>query len=59
VQSVRQKKKFFIIFSILGTGEAVKLNDMKLPAGWEKRAKLKTCGTKAGKWDVVIIGYTL
>jgi hypothetical protein len=56
VQSFRQNKKFFIIFSILGTGEAVKLNDLKLPAGWEKRAKLKTCGTKAGKWDVVIIG---
>lgn len=33
-----------------------KLKDDKLPAGWEKRAKLKTVGTKAGKWDVIIIG---
>lgn len=36
--------------------EAIKLNDSKLPIGWEKRAKLKTSGTKAGKWDVVIVG---
>ena len=38
------------------SGESIKLNDTKLPVGWEKRAKMKTAGTKAGKWDVVIIG---
>ena len=45
----------FINFIAL-LGDIVKLNDEKLPAGWEKRAKYKTCGTKAGKWDVDIIG---
>jgi len=39
-----------------GPAESIKLNDAKLPIGWEKRAKMKTVGTKAGKWDVVIIG---
>lgn len=37
-------------------GDVIKLKDEKLPAGWEKRARLKTVGTKAGKWDVIIIG---
>ena len=46
----------FIANQVGQTGETVRLNDSKLPAGWEKRAKLKTSGTKAGKWDVVLIG---
>ena len=37
-------------------GDVIKLKDDKLPPGWEKRARLKTVGTKAGKWDVIIIG---
>lgn len=38
------------------TGDIIKLLDEKLPEGWEKKAKFKTSASKAGKWDVVIIG---
>lgn len=37
-------------------GDIIKLLDEKLPEGWEKKAKFKTSASKAGKWDVVIIG---
>lgn len=37
-------------------GDIIKLKDEKLPEGWEKKAKFKTSASKAGKWDVVIIG---
>ncbi|XP_046459189.1 PHD finger protein 20-like isoform X2 [Daphnia pulex] len=37
-------------------GDIIKLLDEKLPEGWEKKAKFKPSASKAGKWDVVIIG---
>jgi len=55
-QPAQVKKKERVINRSKASGESIKLNDTKLPVGWEKRAKMKTAGTKAGKWDVVIIG---
>lgn len=37
-------------------GDIIKLKDEKLPEGWEKKAKFKASASKAGKWDVVIVG---